>query len=152
MSFSFFSVMLRVEPRSLCMPGKHSINRITSSAEPVVSPVSGSPEYRNYEHGALCFVLIHFALRVVTPWPLPYTRTDMLNLSYPCTRYTLVLRFVILLLQVLKCWDYSSAIFFSLSKLVSLHSPGWSQMHEPSTFAWDYRHTWFLGNSFLLSA
>lgn len=48
------------------------------------SPVSGSPEYRNYEHGALCFVLIHFALRVVTPWPLPYTRTETLNLNASC--------------------------------------------------------------------
>lgn len=85
------------------------------------SPVSGSPECWNCEHGALCFVLIHFAMRLFTCGHFPYTRTDKLNLNASsgclssvtsCTHYTLSLRFIILLFQVPKCWDYSSAIFF----------------------------------------
>lgn len=142
--------------RSSCMPGKHSINRSTSSAEPVIllSQAAQSAGIPNMEHCVLCsFILLCiYPLVATSPAQGLTSWTSMLLLcAFPQLPHVhaLGLRFVILLLQVPKCWDYSSAIFFPL--LVSLHSPGWSLMHAPSIFAWASRHTWSLGNNFLLS-
>lgn len=69
--FLFFSVMLRVEPRSSCMPGKCSINRTTSSAQPVIllSQAPQSAGITNMEHCASCSFILPcvYSLVAISP-------------------------------------------------------------------------------------